>query len=334
MNGQRVLRLLLLFLLLPLGGLLAPGTAHADVSCTANMTNLAFGTYDPQAGTTNVTATLTWSCSNNNGWAGANVSVCFNIGSGAGGAGQTNPRQIAGGTGSPLLFQLYRDSGHSLIWGSVNTPATPNPVQRSFSIPLAFFGNIESHSGTETLYGTVPGNQTGVTAAMYSSLFSGTNAMITFQYTETFLGTATPPVSCTSASKGSFPFTVSANVQQTCTVSAGTLDFGNVAGFLAANRDAQSTVSVKCLSGTAYKVGLDNGQHGARRMAGPGGSIGYELYRNSGRSQRWGNTPGTDTYDASGNGNTQNLVVYGRVPPQPTPAAGTYTDTVTVTVTY
>jgi spore coat protein U-like protein len=167
---------------------------------------------------------------------------------------------------------------------------------------------------------------------MYSSSFNGANAMLSFNANEGLL--ASQPSSCGTTSKGSFPFTVSANVQQTCTVSAGTLDFGNVAGFLTANRDAQSTVSVKCLSGTAYKVGLDNGQHGTRRMAGPGGFINYELYRNSGRSQRWGNTPGTDTYDASGNGNTQNLVVYGRVPPQSTPAAGTYTDTVTVTVTY
>lgn len=334
MNGQRMLRLLLLFLLLPLGGLLAPSAAHATVSCTASMTNLAFGTYDPQAGATNVTATLTWSCSNNNVWAGANVAVCFSIGSGAGGTGQTNPRQIAGGPGSPLLFQLYRDSGHSLIWGSVNTPATPNPVQQNFSIPLAFFGNIESHSGTETLYGVVPGNQTGVTAATYSSLFSGANAMISLQYTETFLGTGTPPASCGNTSNGNFPFTVSANVQQTCSVSAGTLDFGTVAGFLVDPKDAQSMISVKCLNGTAYKVGLDNGQHGVRRMTGPGGSIGYELYRNSGRTQHWGNTPGTDTYGNTGNGNTQNVTVYGRVPPQPTPAAGTYADTVTVTVTY
>lgn len=45
-------------------------------------------------------------------------------------------------------------------------------------------------------------------------------------------------------------------------------------------------------------------------------------------------TIGTDTLAGTGNGNVQNLTVYGRVPPQATPAAGVYTDTVAITVTY
>jgi spore coat protein U-like protein len=62
--------------------------------------------------------------------------------------------------------------------------------------------------------------------------------------------------------------------------------------------------------------------------------ITYELYRNSARTQRWGNTLNTDTVTGTGNGNIQNLSVYGRVPAQTTPNAGTYTDVVVVTVTY
>ena len=60
----------------------------------------------------------------------------------------------------------------------------------------------------------------------------------------------------------------------------------------------------------------------------------YELYRNSARTQRWGNTLNTDTVVGSGNGANQNLTVFGRVPNQSTPSAGTYNDTITVTVTY
>jgi spore coat protein U-like protein len=37
---------------------------------------------------------------------------------------------------------------------------------------------------------------------------------------------------------------------------------------------------------------------------------------------------------ATGNGADQTFTIYGRVPAQTTPAPGTYTDTVTVTVTY
>jgi spore coat protein U-like protein len=69
-------------------------------------------------------------------------------------------------------------------------------------------------------------------------------------------------------------------------------------------------------------------------MQGPAGLVSYELYRNSARTQRWGNTLNSDTVIGSGTGGTQNLTVYGRVPAQTTPSAGTYNDTITVTVTY
>ncbi len=72
-----------------------------------------------------------------------------------------------------------------------------------------------------------------------------------------------------------------------------------------------------------------------RLMTGPASAtINYGLYRDSGRAQTWGVTIGTDTVPGTGNGNVQNLTVFGRVPPQATPAAGVYTDTVAITVTY
>jgi spore coat protein U-like protein len=60
----------------------------------------------------------------------------------------------------------------------------------------------------------------------------------------------------------------------------------------------------------------------------------YSVYRNSGHSQVWGNTTGTDTQSGTGTGSSQSLTVYGRVPSQTTPPPGIYTDTIVVTVTY
>ena len=65
-----------------------------------------------------------------------------------------------------------------------------------------------------------------------------------------------------------------------------------------------------------------------------GATITYSLYSDSGHTTVWGNTVGTNTVSATGNGAAQSYTVYGRVPSQSTPAAATYTDTVTVTVTY
>ncbi|UWX04453.1 spore coat protein U domain-containing protein [Pseudoxanthomonas sp. NC8] len=39
-------------------------------------------------------------------------------------------------------------------------------------------------------------------------------------------------------------------------------------------------------------------------------------------------------HDGTGSGSIQALTVYGRVPAQPVSAAGTYSDTVTVTLTF
>jgi spore coat protein U-like protein len=135
-------------------------------------------------------------------------------------------------------------------------------------------------------------------------------------------------------------FTVSITLVATCTVnSASTLNFGNSVGILNVNVDQTSTISVTCSDTTPYDVGLDAGTaSGAtvttRKMTSGGATVSYALYSNNGRTTNWGNTVSTDTVTATGNGNAQSYTVYGRVPPQTTPAPGTYTDTITVTVTY
>jgi spore coat protein U-like protein len=124
-----------------------------------------------------------------------------------------------------------------------------------------------------------------------------------------------------------------------CTISsASTLDFG-ATGVLVANVDRTSTVQVTCTDSTPYDIGLDAGTGtgatvAVRKLSSGDATVSYTLYSDTSRTTVWGNTIGTDTVAAAGNGSAQNYTVYGRVPPQTTPAAGTYNDTVTVTVTY
>ncbi len=133
-------------------------------------------------------------------------------------------------------------------------------------------------------------------------------------------------------------FQVQINIQANClVVSASDLNFGN-AGVLSASIDSTSTISVQCTTSTPYTIGLNQGVNGGsvttRQMAGSGGLINYSLFRDSGRTQNWGSTVGTDTVAGVGDGAAQNYTVYGRVPAQTTPAPALYTDTITVTVTY
>jgi spore coat protein U-like protein len=134
--------------------------------------------------------------------------------------------------------------------------------------------------------------------------------------------------------------TVRITIQAECKIqTASDLDFGTK-GVLDAATDQASAIGVQCTTGQTYNVGLSAGAgSGAttavRKMTGPAtATINYSLYRDPARTLPWGVTIGTDTLAGTGNGDVQSLSVYGRVPSQITPAAGVYTDTVAITVTY
>lgn len=150
------------------------------------------------------------------------------------------------------------------------------------------------------------------------------------------LGLSSPALAATATGS----FTVQITIQASCVlVSTATLTFTAV-GVIAANDDASTTLSVQCTNTTPYNIGLDAGigvgaTVASRKMTGTGGAlVNYTLYSDNNRTTVWGQTIGTDTVSASGSGAAQPYTVYGRVPVQTTPAPGTYTDTITVTVTY
>jgi spore coat protein U-like protein len=63
-------------------------------------------------------------------------------------------------------------------------------------------------------------------------------------------------------------------------------------------------------------------------------TLNYSLFSDSARTVNWGNTVGTDTVAGTGNGSGQSIIVYGRLPGGQALNIGTYTDTITATVTY
>ena len=134
-------------------------------------------------------------------------------------------------------------------------------------------------------------------------------------------------------------FQVRMTIQADCRiVSASDLDFGT-SGVISANVDVNSTLNVQCTNTTPYNIGLNAGigagaTVAVRLMTLAGATIQYSLYTTAARTIVWGNTVGTDTVAATGNGASQLYTIFGRVPPQTTPAPGLYTDTVTVTVTF
>lgn len=133
---------------------------------------------------------------------------------------------------------------------------------------------------------------------------------------------------------------VSATVLNACLVSATNMAFGTYDPTSSVPTDATSSISVTCTPGTLFNVGLNAGTTGGatvttRQMLKGASPLSYSLYSNAGRSTNWGNTSGTDTVAQTATGILpMSFTVYGRIPAQQSVAAGNYTDTVTVTVSY
>jgi spore coat protein U-like protein len=157
----------------------------------------------------------------------------------------------------------------------------------------------------------------------------------------TLLATATVPAAAGSAN-GSFQ--VQATVVSACTVSGSLLNFGGAIDPLAAALplDASSTLTVQCTNTTPYSVSLNAGVNAggaanftSRAMKSGSNTLGYQLYLDAGRSSIWGDGTGTSLpVGGTGTGSNQSLTIYGRVPSLSGAIPGTYTDTVTVTISY
>lgn len=132
---------------------------------------------------------------------------------------------------------------------------------------------------------------------------------------------------------------VSATVIASCNVSTSPLAFGNYNPVTATPLDAATSISVTCTNGTTYDVLMNEGggsgaSVGTRKMTSSGNLLNYSIYRDSNRSNVWGATIGSNVVSGTGTGAAQPIDVYGRVPAQQAAPAGSYTDTVVVTVSY
>jgi len=145
------------------------------------------------------------------------------------------------------------------------------------------------------------------------------------------------PAALAPAATKTAKFNVTATVQNDCTVAATDLAFGTM-GLLASNVDSTSTITITCTPTTAYTVGLDAGNVTGstvddRLMASSGTTMRYQIYSDTARTQVWRDATDS-TVGGTGSGLAQTMTVYGRIPPQTTPAVGSYLAQVTATITY
>jgi spore coat protein U-like protein len=124
---------------------------------------------------------------------------------------------------------------------------------------------------------------------------------------------------------------VTAEIQATCTLDGGSLNFGTYSG---SATEGQGSFIYECTSGSSITLSLGPGQNqegAVRAMADGAERLLYELYQDAARQQEWG-----EDVDAVSvvvpSGAAQTVQVYGLIPPDQDAPAGNYNDVVQITL--
>jgi spore coat protein U-like protein len=99
------------------------------------------------------------------------------------------------------------------------------------------------------------------------------------------------------------------------------------------------TIDIECDGSDTYTVALDLGASPepgqGRRMVGPAGNLlSYNLFSDSSARLVWGDGSSGATSTVSGAGAKSSFTVYGRIFPEQHVVAGSYSDTVVVTISF
>jgi spore coat protein U-like protein len=278
--------------------LLAGGAQPAAAAtCSAYASSLVFGNYVSTT-TVTTTGTVTVICPS-----GTAYEIGLNAGMGNGATVTT--RTMTGGAGgqATLAYALFSNAAHTSNWGNT--------------------------SGSGWVAGTGTGSAQSYN--IYAQLPAG-QYVAPGSFTDTITASITGNFATATAQ-----FSVTATVQASCLISATSLNFGTYADSLI---NATSTLTVTCTKTTTFNIGLNAGAAtGAtvnnRSMTGPASALlGYELFSDAGRTLNWGVTVGINTVAGTGSGTAYPITVYGRIPAAESATPGTYSDTITATVTY
>ena len=142
-------------------------------------------------------------------------------------------------------------------------------------------------------------------------------------------------------------FTVNATVAANCTISTVGISFGAydpVVANATTDLDSNGSVTVACTAGAATTIGMDQGGTPTatstaaapeRQMDSGTDQLRYDLYQDASRTVVWGDvgTPAALAYNSTTFA-AQVFTIYGQVPAGQDVNTGTYTDTVTATISF
>jgi spore coat protein U-like protein len=139
------------------------------------------------------------------------------------------------------------------------------------------------------------------------------------------------------------PMAVSAIVANACTVTAGAMAFGGYALTTGTPTTTTATITTLCTISAVGTITMDAGLNAggptvfaSRAMKLGAATLAYQVYTDSGHTLIWGDgvNGGSHSVQVTGTGANILTTAYGSIPAAQTVAAGTYSDTVTVTISF
>ncbi len=122
-----------------------------------------------------------------------------------------------------------------------------------------------------------------------------------------------------------------------CTVSTSGLSFGSYNVFSTVDDTITGSIIVNCTNNAAYTIALSSGSgtYSSRSMTSGTHTLSYNLFLDATYLTVWGDgSAGTSIFNGVGTGANAATTVYGRIPARQNAAVGSYSDVLTVTVTY
>ncbi len=328
--GARLRALAIAFLLLLLA---MASPARAD--CTATSGSADFGSvssFAVAATAQNTTASSGFSCSGSGTLTLITTNTVSATIQSATGSSGTQARLHDPATGDYIPYILCKDSG------CTQTYAIGSQINWSSTTLLGLLNLFTGPGGTLPLYvRTVPGTQ--VAAGTYSSTIT-----LAWNWNICSIGALTL---CLTRDTGSTTSTIGVTmvVGKDCAITAPPVDFGSAA-FVASFDPVTQSITVTCSKDASYTVGINDGLHpsgGIRRLSDGTHFIGYDIFYPASSNLRWGSIGAERRGSAEA---TTNAGVYtgttGQgfnyraeiLSAQPTPPAGTYTDTLMIDILF
>ena len=123
----------------------------------------------------------------------------------------------------------------------------------------------------------------------------------------------------------------------TCSVTTSGLNFGTYDVFSSVDDSISATIIVNCVKKKPYSISLSSGSgtFASRALTSTVGTLSYNLFLDPTHLTIWGDgSSGTSTVSGTGTGANISTPVYGKIPARQNVAVGSYSDLITVTVTF